>query len=43
MSKFVRRFFKDPYRKEDSVWIRNMAKERGIRIKDKLEKLKNLL
>lgn len=42
LSKFIRRFFKDPYRKEDTIWIRKLANDHGIKLKDKLERLKNL-
>lgn len=36
MKKFVKRFFKEPYRKEDTVWIRELASRNGINIKSKL-------
>lgn len=43
LSKFIRRFFRNPYRKEDKVWIREFEKKYGIKIKDKLEMLGKLL
>lgn len=43
LSKFIRRFFKDPYRKEDTIWIQKLIKDHGIKLKDKLERLKRLL
>jgi len=39
MKKFIRRFFRNPYRQEDTRWIRKLAAEHGIKIKDKLESL----
>jgi hypothetical protein len=43
LSKFIRRFLTDPYKKEDTIWIRKLAKEHGIRLKDKFERLRKLL
>ena len=43
LSKFIRRFLKDPYRKEDAIWIRELEKKCGIKLKDKLEHLSKLL
>lgn len=43
LSKFIRRFFSDPYRKEDSEWIQKLAVDHGIKTKDKLKELKKLL
>ena len=37
LAKFIRRFFKDPYREADTKWLRKLAKEHGIKIKSKLE------
>lgn len=36
LKKFIKRFFDDPYRKEDNDWIKKKAKEHGISIKNKL-------
>lgn len=36
LSKFIRRFLKDPYREEDAVWIRELSKKYDIRLKEKL-------
>ncbi len=36
VTKFVKRFLKDPYRKEDKEWISLLAAEHGISIKEKL-------
>lgn len=43
LSKFIIRFLKDPYRKEDAIWIRKMEKKHGINLKDKLENLSKLI
>ena len=43
LSKFIRRFLKDPYREEDVKWIREFEKKCGIKLKDKLERLSKLL
>ena len=43
VSKFIKRFLKDPYRSEDTEWIRNLAVTKGFIIKDKLAALSKLL
>lgn len=43
LSKFIRRFFKEPYRKEDTIWIRKLAKDYDIKLKNKLERLSKLV
>ena len=43
VSKFIKRFLKDPYRSEDTEWIRNLAATKGLIIKDKLAALSKLL
>ena len=43
LSKFIRRFLIDPYKKEDTIWIQDLAKEHGIKLKDKLERLRKQL
>ena len=43
VSKFIKRFLKDPYRSEDTEWIRNLAVTKGFSIKDKLVALSKLL
>lgn len=43
MTKFIKRFFKDPYRNEDTVWIKKIAVEKNINIKQKLVVLSKLL
>lgn len=43
MIKFVKRFFKDPYRKQDTVWITGLAAENNINIKYRLSELSRLL
>ena len=43
VSKFIKRFLKDPYRSEDTEWIRNLAVTKGFSIKDKLTVLSKLL
>lgn len=39
LAKFIRRFFKDPYREEDRKWIRKLAEDNGIKVKCKLDYL----
>ena len=43
VSKFIKRFLKDPYRSEDTEWFRNLAVTKGFSIKDKLAALSKLL
>lgn len=43
LGKFIKRFFKDPYRKTDTEWIRALAATKGISIKAKLATLSKLL
>ena len=33
VSKFIKRFLKDPYRSEDTEWIRNLTATKGFSIK----------
>ena len=41
--KFVKRFFKDPYRDEDTVWIKKFASDNNINMNMKLVALSKLL
>ncbi len=43
IKKFIRRFWTDPYRKEDNVWIKKYADENSIRIKTKLAELSSAI
>ena len=43
VTKFIKRFLKDPYRSEDTEWIRNLATMKGFSIKEKLAALSKLL
>lgn len=43
LSKFIRRFLKDPYREEDTAWIREFEKKYGIKLEEKLRTLGKLL
>ena len=43
LSKFIRRFLKEPYREEDTVWIREIEKEYGISLKEELRSLSKLI
>lgn len=43
VTKFIKRFLKDPYRSEDTEWIRNLAAKKGFSIKEKLAALSKLL
>lgn len=41
--KFIKRFFKDPYRVEDTRWIKRLVKNHGINTKRKLSVLSKLV
>ena len=43
LSRFIRRFLKDPYREEDKAWIRELEKKYGIKLEEKLRTLGKLL
>lgn len=43
VTKFIKRFIKDPYRIEDTKWIQNIANSYGISIKGKLTILSKLI
>ena len=43
VSKFIKRFLKDPYRNKDKEWILDLAAKKGFSIKVKLEALSKLL
>lgn len=43
VSRFIKRFLKDPYRNEDKEWILDLAAKKGFSIKVKLEALSKLL
>ena len=43
LSRFIRRFLKDPYREEDTTWIREFEKKYGIKLEEKLRTLGKLL
>ena len=43
VSKFIKRFLKDPYRNEDKEWILDLAAKKGFSIKVKLEASSKLL
>lgn len=43
LSRFIRRFLKDPYREEDTAWIRELEKKYGIKLEEKLRTLGKLL
>ena len=43
VTKFIKRFLKDPYRSEDTEWIRNLAATKEFSIKEKLAALSKLL
>lgn len=43
IAKFIRRFYTDPYRYDDTRWINGLANEHNIKIKSKLLNLKNRL
>lgn len=41
--KFIKRFFKDPYRNEDTEWIKKLTVENNINIKQKFQMLRKIL
>lgn len=43
VTKFVKRFFKEPYRNEDIIWIKRLASDNHVNIKMKLAALCKLL
>ncbi len=43
ITKFIKRFFKNPYRDEDTRWIKKLASDNNINIKLKLKALCKLL
>lgn len=43
LAKFIRRFWSAPYRKQDSVWMRELTVEKKIAVKSKLATLRNLI
>lgn len=43
VAKFIKRFFKDPYREEDTKWIKNLANENNVNIKEKFIVLSKLI
>ena len=43
VTKFVRRFYKNPYRYEDTTWIKKFAIENNINIKLKLQSLSKVI
>ncbi len=43
VTKFIKRFFKDPYRTQDTKWIQGLAASEGFSVKAKLTALSKLL
>ncbi len=43
VTKFIKRFFRAPYRDEDTKWIKNLASENNVNIKMKLAALSKLI
>ena len=41
--KFIKRFFKDPYRNEDTEWIKKLTVENNINIKQKFQMLRKII
>ena len=42
-SRFIRRFWKDPYRQEDKKWMQKLTKDYDIRVKLKFSELQKLI
>ncbi len=40
LTKFIKRFWADPYRSEDTRWIQKLTREKDIKVKSRLEALK---
>lgn len=43
VTKFIKRFYKNPYRDEDTIWIKKLAIENNINVKVKLQSLSKLI
>lgn len=43
LKKFIRRFYTEPYRDEDTAWIKKLATENNVNVKTKLQALSKLL
>ena len=43
IKRFIRRFYLDPYRDEDTIWIKELAQIYNINVKHKLTRLANAL
>ena len=41
--KFIKRFWKEPYKKEEKLWIDSIVRDNNIRIKSKFTALRRLL
>ena len=40
LARFIRRFFANPYRKEDTLWLQKLGEDHGIKVKNKLASLR---
>lgn len=43
VSKFLKRFWRDPYREEDSKWIQELVRKHEVAVKTKFMELQKLL
>lgn len=43
MVKFINRFWSDPYREEDKMWMKDRVEKRGIQVKKKFMELRGLV
>ena len=43
LAKFINRFWSDPYREEDKMWMKDLVERRGIKVKRKLMELRELI
>lgn len=43
LTKFIKRFLKDPYREEDVIWIEKLATDKGIELKSKFVALSKII
>lgn len=43
IAKFIKRFFKDPYKEFERIWIQKLVSENNIKVKSKLDVLNNVI
>ena len=43
LTKFIKRFWNDPHRQEDVVWMQKLVSEKEIKVKSKIQALRKML